>query len=127
MSEPMRTWNDPDGYGFRVELYETSRTSDWGKSVVEYKFYHQGELIFQDSICVPGTRSVDGDETLALVIGWCCLRPGDTDKNFFNGYSERQMDWCREFGETLSLYSEPEWLGVADEETGDYPGSVPLP
>lgn len=103
----VRTWTDPDGHGFRVELYDTYRTDRDGKSALEYEFYHHDELIFEgsDFFCPP-TFTIDGDRTVGALLGFFSLRPGDTDKEYFEDYTKEQLAFAREWGETLSMYVE---------------------
>jgi hypothetical protein len=49
-------------------------------------------------------HSTDGAGTLAAIICFCSLQPGDTGPEHFETYTPRQLEWCRQWGETLSLY-----------------------
>lgn len=104
MSDPMWTWQDPDGYGFKVELFDSNERDRYGKWAVPFKFYHKGELIFENTLWASPMHATDNRETLAAVLCFCSLKPGDTDSEFFADYSERQLEWCQEWGETLGLY-----------------------
>lgn len=106
----LRTWNDPDGHGFRLNLYDTGKTCpEDGKTLIAYRFWHKLRLIFQGAdIWVPPTQTIDGDETVRTVLTFLSLRPGDTDREFFDYYTAAQLRWVDEHAQTLSLYTIPE-------------------
>ncbi len=102
---PIRIWHDPHGEGFCLELYKTKRTTN-GKNIVKYILKDKRSEIFNKEFCCSPLHLIDSDETVASVIGWCSLKPGDTDKEFFDNYSPRQISWMQERAELLSYYSE---------------------
>jgi hypothetical protein len=104
--EPMRVWTDPDGNGFKVEMFDSPERDRHGKWKVPYRFGHNGEAIFDGTLGASPMHATDGPETLAAILTFCSLQPGDTDPDYFDDYSERQLAWCRQWGETLSLYVE---------------------
>jgi len=52
----------------------------------------------------------DGDETIAALLSFLSLRPGDTDDEYFDDYTEDQMEWAEMHGEELS------WIAMEMEE-----------
>src|SRR4051794_15616928 len=103
--EPMRVWEDVHGHGFRVEMFDNPDRV-FGKWKVPFKFRHKGRLIFESYVGASPLHSTDGAETLAAILTFCSLRPGDTDAEFFADYTPRQLAWCRRWGETLGMYAE---------------------
>lgn len=103
----LRTWTDPDGYGFRLELFDTFQTDRYGKSVLAYQFFHMGRLVFEgdDYGCSP-LHAIDSDACVAGLLAFLSLKPGDTDSEYFESYTPEQLAWAREWGEILSLYVE---------------------
>lgn len=100
MNEHIRTWQDGP---FRLELYDTNQTR-YGKSQLAYQFYHNGKLVFEgDDFCASPLHAIDGDETVAGLLTFLSLRPGDTDPEYFEGYTPEQMDFAQQEGENLSL------------------------
>lgn len=98
--ELIRTWNSKP---FSLNLYDLFKTDKYGKSVLGYEFYLDGELIFEgnDFHCSP-MNAIDSDEIVAALLGFLALRPGDTDKNYFDDYSLKQMQFANDYGELLS-------------------------
>lgn len=45
----------------------------------------------------------DADETVAALLGFLTLRPGDTDADYFENYTPAQLDFCAQHAEALSL------------------------
>jgi hypothetical protein len=103
---PMRVWTDPDGYGFKVEMFDSPRQGRYGKWEVPFRLSHHGETIFENTLGASPMHATDSDQTLAAIVCFCSLRPGDTDPEYFDDYTPRQLAWCKQWGETLSLYEE---------------------
>jgi hypothetical protein len=102
----VRTWEDPDGYGFKLNLYDTYQTS-YGKSRLAYRFYHGDKIVFEgDDFFSSPSHAIDADATVAGLLHFLSLKPGDTDREYFEGYTEEQLAFANEWGETLSLYVE---------------------
>jgi hypothetical protein len=98
--ELIRTW---EAEGFKLELYDTNDVRR-GKSRLAYRLHDGNELIFEgdDFGCSP-LHATDSDATVASLLNFLSLRPGDTDREYFESYSERQMEWCRARGELLGM------------------------
>ena len=63
----------------------------------------------------------DADATLRALLGFLTLRPGDTDADYFDGYTQRQRAFCESGDcELLAfLYSDDgdgEFVDIDDEE-----------
>jgi hypothetical protein len=101
----IRTW-EADGY--RLELFDTYQTRH-GKSILAYRFHDEGRLFFEGSDygCSP-MHSIDGDESVAGLLCFLSLRPGDTDDEWFEGYTPEQMGFAQS--------SRAEWLSILAHE-----------
>jgi hypothetical protein len=100
----VRTWEAED---YRLELFETLAVNRYGKAVLAYRFFHRGRLIFEgaDFHCSP-LHAVDADATVAALLHFMSLRPGDTDAEYFESYTPEQLAFARAEGENLALYVE---------------------
>jgi hypothetical protein len=58
-----------------------------------------------DFHCSP-LHAVDSDATVAGVLAFLSLKPGDTDSEYFEGYTPGQRAFARAEGENLSRYAE---------------------
>jgi hypothetical protein len=56
----------------------------------------------QDFGCSP-ICATDSDATVECLMGFLTLKPGDTDREYFAGYTERQRDFCSEHAEALAI------------------------
>ena len=72
-----------------------STATRWGEAKNTVLF--EGE----DFGCSP-MHAIDSDETLAGIMGFLTLRPGDTDPEYFEGYTEAQLDYCSQHAEALA-------------------------
>jgi len=99
--EAIRTWQ---AGRFRLELFDTGR-QDWrGQGRLAYTFTDGGKVIFEGSdFCGSPLHADDSDQTLAALLGFLSLRPGNTDREYFDNYTPEQLDWARANCEELSL------------------------
>jgi hypothetical protein len=96
--ELLRTWQAED---FRLHLFYVG--TGWGRVRLAYEFYDRGELVFNGDDFYPSPLYVyDGDEAIVALLGFLALRPGDTDREYFTKYSDRQLAWVDERAEALS-------------------------
>lgn len=95
-----------DGYPvFKLELWYTGGIDHYGKSKVAYKFFQDDELIFSGDDFYPSPLyAVDSKESANALLGFLSLQPGDTDNEYFENYTERQMQFALEHGEALSIF-----------------------
>ena len=49
---------------------------------------------------------MDADATVAGLLAFLSLKPGDTDPEYFEGYTPEQLAFARAQGENLSLHAE---------------------
>lgn len=109
------TLRDVDLDGFRLTLGDTYQTDSMGKSILFYRMLDKkGATLFEgaDFHCSP-RQCIDSDETLRSLIGFLTLRPGDTDKEYFDSYTPVQLAFCSSDAEALSMWSM--------EADGEYP------
>jgi hypothetical protein len=92
---------------YRLELFDTLTTDRYGKSVLAYRFFHRGRLVFaRADFHGSPLHAVDADATVAGLLAFLSLKPGDTDPDYFEGYTAEQLAFARAEGENLSLYVE---------------------
>jgi hypothetical protein len=90
--ELLKTWRY-DGFSLRV--YHTGRFASRGTSLLAYRFRDKGKLIFDGSEYSPSPMdSDDGMETVYGILSFLSLRPGDTDREYFDKYTPEQLAWC---------------------------------
>lgn len=100
---------------FSLRLYDEYKIRH-GRRRLTFKFYAaMGEqtdannpgkrrLIFHcDEFGSSPLHADDSRETIACALSFCALRPGDTDREYFEDYTPLQMEFARRFGEELSL------------------------
>jgi hypothetical protein len=54
-----------------------------------------------DFCCSP-MDAIDSDATVAAILGFLTLRPGDTDAEYFDDYTDAQREYCTQHAEALS-------------------------
>lgn len=92
MPEPLRHVRLDTGHTLRT--WDTGRTrgGSWRRNRLGYELRDPaGEVLFQgDDYCPSLAWADDSDEALRGLCGFLFLRPGDTDAEYFAGYSDRQ-------------------------------------
>lgn len=104
-----RPYRPGDGPTFTLSLWDTAQTAFGGKSRLAYRLTQREpgaatvRVLFagDDFGCSP-MHSIDGDETVKEIMAFLCLRPGDTDDEYFRDYTQRQLDYCGAHAESLS-------------------------
>lgn len=107
-----------DGTGYVLQTWDTGRRDARGQAVIGYAFgiaSHPPLFTGEDFSGSP-SHSDDSEETVRCLLGFLTLRPGDTDADFFVGYTDAQLRFCETEAEYLSL-----WSTEADD---DPPGLV---
>lgn len=102
--------------GTILTTYDTYKTDRMGRYILRYTFKKDGTILFSGSdFCCSPTHSIDSDEACIALLGFLCLRLGDTDKEYFENYADIQMDWAES--------SECEYMQVdlCDIENGERP------
>lgn len=64
------------------------------------------ELLFtgEDYGCSP-MHAIDSNESVRSLLGFLTLRPGDTDREYFDRYTPAQLDFAAQHAESLALES----------------------
>jgi len=97
--ERLRVWQAGD---FRLDLYYNGTA--WGRVRLAYELRDRGELIFAGDDFYPSPlHAYDGDEAVAALLGFLALQPGDTDREYFARYTDRQLAWTCERAAELAV------------------------
>ncbi len=90
--ELIKTWRKS---GFTLRMWDTG-TRDWrGQTRISYELKDSHRVIFagDDFGCSP-MHADDSLASVAALLGFLTLRPGDTDREYFDKYTPNQMEWC---------------------------------
>lgn len=92
---------------FTLHLWDLNQRGEWNKHVLGYRLTmrEKGKTIElfagEDFHCAP-SHAVDSDDAVEAIMSFLTLRPGDTDEEYFDGYTQVQHDYCSEHAEALS-------------------------
>ncbi len=100
-----------EGPWFKLELFTDWVTDARGSITVSYKLSqfgkHDALVLFEGTDYNPSPcHAVDSDESVADLLGFLTLRPGDTDDEYFEEYTPRQLAFCEEHAESLGVYAD---------------------
>jgi hypothetical protein len=98
---------------FRLVTWDTGKMRG-GKCMLGYRFSigrsvnvvnnpAVGDVLFEgeDFGCSP-LHAIDSDQAVASLMTFMTLRPGDTDREYFDDYTPEQLAYCSEHAEALS-------------------------
>ena len=81
-------------YKVSLSLYELSEQKDPHRYRIGYRMLWKSKIIFEGGDFGPSLLHVtDSRETALTLMSFLCLRKGDTDKEYFEGYSDLQTEW----------------------------------
>jgi hypothetical protein len=99
--ECIRTWR---AGRFQLDLFDTGSCDSRGQTRLAYTFRDNGNVIFEgDDFAGSPLHADDSEETVAALLSFLSLRPGDTDREYFDRYTPEQLEWAQQNGEELSL------------------------
>jgi len=93
--------------GYRLVVWDTHRTDHRGQTVMGYEFFEPGEpepLFTGEDFAGSPMHGDDSDETVRSLLGFLTLRPGDTDREYFDAYTPRQMAFAEGDAEELAMF-----------------------
>jgi hypothetical protein len=113
MREQIRTvrlapYRPGQGPTFYLTTYDTGRTDDRGCTRQAYTLtqHEPGKapivLFDGEDFCGSPLHADDSDQTIAALLGFLTLRPGDTDQEYFDRYTPDQIRFCEDHAETLA-------------------------
>lgn len=93
------------GPRFKLEMWDTGRRDGRGQTTIGYRLTAQpGGVIFEgDDFNGSPLHSDDGDATVGSLLTFLTLRPGDTDADYFAGYTDEQRAYCDAHAEALGF------------------------
>ena len=95
------------GPSFTLTVFDTGQTIMQGKARLAYTLAmsenRHRTIIFEgdDFGCSP-MHAIDSDAAVSGLMGFLTLRPGDTDAEYFEHYTEAQRRYCDQYAETLA-------------------------
>ncbi len=95
---------------FRLDVWDTGERPGGGEAELAYRLClaESGRwiLVFaSEGFGAPVNAELGSDANLAAIVGFCALRPGEAEPDFFNRYTARQFAFAEEYGEALALWS----------------------
>lgn len=115
-----RPYRKGQGSVFSLTMWDTGRIDEMGKSILGYKLTatameriplaqirpsgRRARVIFEgeDFMCSP-MYAIDSDKSVASLMGFLTLRPGDTDADYFARYTDAQKAYCDAPAEALAM------------------------
>lgn len=91
---------------YRLTTWDTHRNDRRGQSYLGYTLAGpDGAAIFEgDDFTGSPMHADDSDDTLRALLNFLTLKPGDTDRDYFDSYTAAQMAFAQGDAERISLY-----------------------
>ena len=90
-------------------MWATNRTDSRGQCYLSYTLKIRPSKGVPTTVLFEGSdfagsplHSDDSDATVATLMGFLTLKPGDTDADYFKDYTPEQLDFCRQHAESLA-------------------------
>lgn len=121
-----------DGCRAHLWLGTNSKTRTDGRTDLWFKLEHEpgptdpnptryGTIFpWQGGFGASPLHADDSDESLIALMNFLALKPGDTDKEYFDDYTAIQLDWVGEYSDDLTLCAEEMSFEDVDVETGEF-------
>lgn len=95
------------GRPFTLQMYATPRSDARGQTIIGYEFKGpDGATIFAaEDFAGSPMDSDDSDASVRSLLGFLTLRPGDTDREYFDKYNEAQRAFAATDAEALVLFT----------------------
>jgi hypothetical protein len=77
-----------------LRLYDLHSIEADNKRSVLVEFFREGKVLFLFQIEVPRHVAIDSEAAASAAMGFICMRPGDTDKEYFDEYTDEQMSFA---------------------------------
>lgn len=81
----------------RIDVEATLYETDANGKRHARKVWKRGETW----CAVNSSTSIDSDDAKELVLSTLAMKPGDTDSDYFVSYTEEQLSFASQYGETL--------------------------
>ena len=95
--------------GTTLRLWDTYRIRG-NKNVLRYEFKVGRKVIFEgEDFCPSPCWPIDSLQTAYACLGFLTLKPGDTDSEYFEKYTEDQMNWAKSSKCEYLSYTVSEW------------------
>ena len=94
----------PDKSNIVIHAFDANRTSRYGHMRIDVQVNHHGKVIFPRGSLYCGVASqhaIDSKEAKRLVLELVAMQPGDTDREYFESYSDKQLAWCQTNGSVV--------------------------
>ena len=103
-----RPYRAGDGPFFMLDMWDTGLSDYRGQPYIRYELTMRSEgepvvLFAGEDFSGSPMHSIDSDNTVEGLMGFLTLRPGDTDPEYFDGYTSDQIDFCNEHAEALEV------------------------
>lgn len=118
---PTPNYNDDPSFLFTLRVptskgmvviyaYESTRArSQYGHTYIDTFVRLNSETVFKrgDTYCgIPAGTSIDGISAKEAVLSLIAMKPGDTERDYFESYTPEQLTFAESLGEELSAIRE---------------------
>ena len=91
-TELIKTWRKD---GFTLRMWDTGGRDYRGQSKLAYQLKDGRKVIFDgEDFAGSPMHADDSLETVAALLSFLTLRPGDADAEYFANYTVAQREWC---------------------------------
>ncbi len=87
-----------------VKAFDDVGWDEAGRCKLDIEVRHGGKVIFPRGVLYcAGHFASDSIQAKELVLSTVAMKPGDTENDYFDGYSPEQLAWAKEHGESVAM------------------------
>lgn len=92
------------GPSFALTMWATGRADSRGQTIIGYTLTSGGKVVFTgEDFAGSPMHADDSDATVAALMGFLTLKPGDTDRDYFANYTAEQMSFAETHADALAM------------------------
>lgn len=79
----------------KLKMFWDGKTNSQGKCQMEYELFEGDKLLIEgDDFCLSPLHAPDSIDAIVSLLGFLTLRKGDTDDEYFKGYSPEMLQFA---------------------------------
>ena len=101
-----------------ITAWDKPKQPSTGHHYIDIEVRHGGKVIFPRGQLYCGVNqwtTTDGMQARELVLTTVAMKPGDTDAEYFEYYTDDQKDWAMAYGEDISMVKQDRYCDESGE------------
>jgi hypothetical protein len=89
---------------FSLTIWDTGQRDGRGRTYIGYRLKMGKTVLFEgEDFAGSPMHGDDSDDNVKALMSFLTLKPGDTDAEYFEQYTEEQLAYCRQHADSLNM------------------------